>query len=191
MREETGEVRGVEGDFWRIRSRLPSETREYVPLIFAAALVGKEPERYGLEGVERLMPVEIERVLVPGGTSLDVVGRAINVPAEDIRELNPHLIRGVTPPGAQPYPVNVPEGRSDVFASNFAGAQVAASAPVPAAAAAPTRSSQAEPTHRVTSGESLWVIARRHGVSVPALQRANHLGPRAVIRPGQLLRIPA
>src|SRR5690606_26756999 len=45
MREETGTVRGEESDFWRIRSRLPSETREYVPLIFAVALVGKEPHK--------------------------------------------------------------------------------------------------------------------------------------------------
>jgi len=43
--------------------------------------------------------------------------------------------------------------------------------------------------HRVRSGESLWVIARRYGVSVGALQRMNGLGGSTMIRPGQRLVI--
>jgi membrane-bound lytic murein transglycosylase D len=110
MREETGTVEGRESDFWRIRSRLPSETREYVPLIFAAALIGKEPHKYGLDRVERLLPLPVEEVEVPGGTSLAVVASAVGVSTGDVRELNPHLIQGITPPGSA-YPVRIPEGR--------------------------------------------------------------------------------
>jgi membrane-bound lytic murein transglycosylase D len=189
MREETGEVRGVESDFWRIRSRLPSETREYVPLIFAAALIGKEPHKYGLDQVERLLPVATERVLVPGGTSLDIVAAAIGIPSADVREMNPHLIRGVTPPGADPYPVTIPEGRSDLFTMNFTTA--ADEVLVAATSAASEAEGVAAPrTHRVARGESLSVIARRHGISVSALQRANDMTGRTVIRPGQILRVP-
>lgn len=43
--------------------------------------------------------------------------------------------------------------------------------------------------HRVRSGESLWVIARRYGIGVRDLQRMNGLGPRTLIRPGQRLVI--
>jgi len=43
--------------------------------------------------------------------------------------------------------------------------------------------------HRVRSGESLWVIARRYGISVGDLQRMNGLGPSTLIRPGQRLVI--
>ena len=35
--------------------------------------------------------------------------------------------------------------------------------------------------YRVASGDSLWSISRRLGVSVGALVRANHLDPRATI----------
>lgn len=180
MREETGEVKGVEGDFWRIRTRLPSETREYVPLMFAAALIGKEPHKYGLDRVERLLPIPVERVEVPGGTSLSAVARAIGVPTEDLEELNPHLLRGRTPPGKKSYPVRIPEPLTTAFRSNF-------EAPAEALRDPPSE----EATHRVATGESLWTIARSHGVSVDALQRANNLGRRSVIRPGQTLRIPA
>ena len=43
--------------------------------------------------------------------------------------------------------------------------------------------------HRVRSGESLWLIARRYGVSVGGLQRMNGLGGSTMIRPGQRLVI--
>lgn len=43
--------------------------------------------------------------------------------------------------------------------------------------------------HRVASGENLWLIARRYGVTVGELQQMNGLGPRTLIRPGQRLVI--
>jgi membrane-bound lytic murein transglycosylase D len=180
MREETGAVRGRESDFWRIRGRLPAETREYVPLMFAAALIGKEPQKYGLDRVERLLPIEVEEVEVPGGTSLGDVAAAVGIASDALRELNPHLIRGVTPPG-EIFPVAIPSGRQAEFARNFKKTvEVAASEPAPT-----------ERTHRVARGESLSTIAKRHGTTVAALQRENKLGRRTVIRTGQVLRIPA
>jgi membrane-bound lytic murein transglycosylase D len=196
MREETGAVRGVESDFWRIRGRLPSETREYVPLIFAAALIGKEPHKYGLESVERLLPIPTERVDVPGGVDLEVVARAVNVSADHLKELNPELVRGVTPPGNS-YAVVIPDGRSGVYAVNIdrvlaeARAKAPAPAPTRLASAQPRAASSAAKTHRVARGESLSTIARRHGTSVTAIQRVNNLGRRTLIQPGQVLRIPA
>lgn len=44
-------------------------------------------------------------------------------------------------------------------------------------------------THEVRLGETLWSIARKHGVTVTALQEANHLGS-STIKPGQTLSIP-
>ena len=43
--------------------------------------------------------------------------------------------------------------------------------------------------HRVRSGESLWVIARRYGLGVRELQRMNGMGSNDLIRPGQRLVI--
>jgi LysM repeat protein len=43
--------------------------------------------------------------------------------------------------------------------------------------------------YRVSRGESLWSIARRHGVTVEALRAANGIsGSR--LDPGQVLRVP-
>lgn len=44
--------------------------------------------------------------------------------------------------------------------------------------------------HRVSRGENLTAIARRYGTTIAAVQSANSLGRRTVIRIGQQLRIP-
>lgn len=44
--------------------------------------------------------------------------------------------------------------------------------------------------HVVRSGENVSVIARRYGASVSGVLRANRLGPRTLIHPGQRLVVP-
>jgi membrane-bound lytic murein transglycosylase D len=204
MRQETGSTRGGERDYWRISHRLPRETREYVPLMLAAAHIGKEPHKYGMGDVERWMPVETETVEVPGGTRLGVVARAVGVDEAEVASLNPHLVKRSTPPGAKPFPVRVPEGRGRRFAANFATARAEAARVAAAERAREAEVSRTKPkrttraavrrtasrTHRVRQGESLWTIARRNDTSVRAIQRANGLGSKTRLRPGQRLVIP-
>lgn len=178
MREETGDERGVESDFWLIRGRLPADTREYVPLIFAAAMVGKDPQKYGIDQVERWLPLPTDTLSAPGGTSLASIADEIDVSEEDLRSLNPHLVQAMTPPGPS-YPVVVPDGRASAYANAGAGAL-----------AVDRETSASAAVHRVQTGESLAEIARRHGVTVTALLRANGLGDEALLRAGQVLRLP-
>ena len=49
MRQVTGRERGTDADYYRISSRLPRETRDYVPKMIAAARIAKEPEKYGFD----------------------------------------------------------------------------------------------------------------------------------------------
>lgn len=198
MLRVTGREKGEERDFWRIRSLLPSETRDYVPLIVAAAIVGKQPEKYGLGDVERWMPVETETVDVPGGTKLSRVAKAAGLSEKEIRELNPQLYRGITPAG-EVYPVKVPVGRAADYAANaervLAEAEPAAApaAKAPAKVASATKAAPAKKSttraHTVSRGENLRQIAQRNGVSVAALKSANGLKGN-VIQPGQRLSIP-
>jgi membrane-bound lytic murein transglycosylase D len=43
--------------------------------------------------------------------------------------------------------------------------------------------------HRVRSGESLWSISRRYGMTVAQLSRMNHISTKAVLQPGQRLQV--
>lgn len=96
--------------FWRVSRHLPRETREYVPKMLAATLLAEQAEHFGFD-VEKSLPYLFDKVLVPGGTALGEVARALELEPTLIRELNPHLVRGVTPPGEATL-VRVPLGES-------------------------------------------------------------------------------
>jgi hypothetical protein len=54
-------------------------------------------------------PYEYDMVFVPGLTPLTEVAESLDVDEDIVRDLNPHLVRGVTPPG-ELYGVRVPIG---------------------------------------------------------------------------------
>ena len=59
-------------DFWRLTATtkyLPRETREYVPLIMAAMIVGRNPAQYGFEAVTA-DPLVYDKVMIPQAIDL-------------------------------------------------------------------------------------------------------------------------
>jgi membrane-bound lytic murein transglycosylase D len=111
LRERREGAHGNEAVFWRIAPYLPQETRDYVPLMLAAGHIGKEPEKYGFVNLDYHVPLTFETVEVPGATRLSTVARAIKVDADEVEELNPHLVRKMTPPGRL-MEVRIPAGRA-------------------------------------------------------------------------------
>jgi len=110
---------GEEELYWKISEHLPRETREYVPKILAATLLAQQAEHFGFE-VEKSLPYLFDRVLVPANTPLTRVAAALDVQPSLIRELNPHLIRGTTPPGGA-HLVRVPQGDSHRLVASLMG----------------------------------------------------------------------
>jgi len=169
--------RSGSSDFWTLSRRrfLRRETRDYVPKLLAAALIAKQPEHYGFLNIETAQPLAYEVVQVPDATSLDVVAEAAGVPVAQVIELNPQILRGVTPPG-QRYSLRLPPGTGHDFATRYA---------------------QVPPSERVTwvqhvvrRGDTLSEIAGLYGVSLSAIRAANP-GVRArQLRIGQRLIIP-
>ncbi len=102
--------RGDEDLYWDVLEYLPRETREYVPRLVAATLLAEDPDAHGFD-LEMAVPYRYDRVFVPGGTTLSRVARDLKADLRLMRDLNPHLLRGVTPPG-ETYPVRVPVGAS-------------------------------------------------------------------------------
>jgi membrane-bound lytic murein transglycosylase D len=117
LKRYAGGKRGDEDIYWDIIQHLPRETREYVPKMLAALALASEPGRYGFN-VQPQRAYEYDRVWVPGGTSLTSVAAEVGVDASYLKSLNPHLIRGVTPPGSS-YGLRVPVGRVDEVMASF------------------------------------------------------------------------
>lgn len=114
-----GGVREPEALYWEIVDHLPLETRVYVPKMLAAVLLAEAAEEYGFD-VQRSKPVRFDRVWVPGGTTLRAIAEAVDVPLGEVRDLNPHLLRGVTPPG-EPFGIRVPLGASSRVVASLGG----------------------------------------------------------------------
>src|SRR5690606_7463119 len=82
------------------------------------------------------------------------------------------------------YPVRLPEGTREQFALALASYREPPPPPITYSAA------RRGTTHRVQRGETLSRIARRYGVSVQALQRANGISRARALRTGQRRHIP-
>jgi membrane-bound lytic murein transglycosylase D len=174
MREETGSERGDEDSYYRIWHRLPRETRDYVPLMVAAARISKDPARYGFADVAMEAPLAYEEVVVDPATPLAAIARAANITVDALTDLNPHLKLERTRNDRRQQ-LRVPHGSRTAFLVNW-----------------PTvmrDETLAVRTYRVRSGDSLLAIARRHGVTVRDIQEANQLRGTRIL-PGQDLRIP-
>ena len=136
---------------------LRNETREYVPQLIAAALIAKEPTRYGMELHPRAA-FAYDSVRVPGRTPLAAVAKAAHTSLHDITDLNSHLLRGMTPPG-ESFLVRIPTGSAASFDSLFST--------LPAEDLVATR------TVETKKGDTMERLAHAHDISISTLQGFN------------------
>jgi membrane-bound lytic murein transglycosylase D len=100
------------------KNYLRAETREYVPQLIAAALIGKEPERYGLT-IHPQAAFAYDSVKVGPATPLAAIAAAACTSVSAVQDLNPQILRGMTPP-KDSFQVRVPVGAADSFPAAFA-----------------------------------------------------------------------
>jgi membrane-bound lytic murein transglycosylase D len=163
-------------DFWELQKRnaLPKQTQNYVPIILALALVAKDPGLYGVR-VDPDKPPPAETISLDHSLSLQLAADAAGVGLDDVRLLNPQLLRNVTP-NEPHFQLNLPAGSLRNFQDNIQQ--------VPEDKLATWR------LHAAEQGESIADIARRYRVTVPAIEAANHLEPHAAVPAGFLLNVP-
>ena len=160
-------------NFWKMR--LPAQTADFVPKFIAAARIGEDPEKYGFQ--DRDVPaLTYDVLLVNDATDLDLIARCAGVGTDQVRDLNPALLRGASPPDIREYPVRVPRGTGSKAREALRR--------VPADKRLTWR------RHRVERGETLGHIAREYGTSVNDIATLNKMGDVHLIRPGDQLLIP-
>jgi membrane-bound lytic murein transglycosylase D len=165
-------------DFWELTKHkyLKRETRHYVPKMIAAALIAKEPEKYGFIDLEYDEPIRYEKVTVTDATDLKVIANCCEVEYETIKALNPELKMWCTPPHRPDYEVKIPAGTREKFLQNF---------------------SKLDPSERITyrqhqvrQGDTLSTIARRYGIKKEPIMEVNDLKSPRQLRTGSSIIIP-
>lgn len=150
-------------DFWRLSQKtyLNSETRNYVPKFIAAALIAAAPEKCGFEDVLYESPMEYDEVIIKRPLKLKTVAELTNTTEETIKELNPALLRNLTPPSKDGFVLRVPAGSGEIFAQAYE--------------LLPESAKVRMITHKVKKGETLTGIAKSHRLSVSRLMELNNL----------------
>jgi membrane-bound lytic murein transglycosylase D len=165
-------------DFWELTKHryLKRETKDYVPQMIAAALIAKDPEKYGFVGIEYQEPLRYEKVKVPEVTDLRLIAQACEVNLDEIKELNPELSRWCTPPNFPDYEIKIPFGKKELFSKNFQ-----------------TLDSGERfqfKTHLVKKGDTLPKIAKLYRVDVEPILEMNRLNKKSHLSVGMNLLIP-
>ena len=174
--DDEGDSVNTDATFFRLYDTklLRRETKDYVPKLIAAALIAKEPQRYGFD-LAAGSPAAYDSIVVPGMTGLDVIARLADTTVAAIREMNPQYLRLATPPGV-PAVIRIPEGRGP--------ATVASYAELPAS----KRVTFVE--HIVAQGQTMSGIASRYHVNLGLLTDANPRLRGRLLRPGQQVIVP-
>ncbi len=164
-------------DFWELykRNNLPKETKNYVPIILAAAVMAKNPVQYGLTDLNPDPPIEEDTVTVNGSIDLRLIADIVNVPVQQIVGLNPSLLRMVTPPD-EPFELHIPAGTKVTFTD--------------AIAEIPPDKRTAWRYHRVQAGDTLDELAKTYHVSAADIAFVNQITPTADISGEDALVIP-
>lgn len=163
-------------DFWELyrRNVLPKETRNYVPIIVAVAIMAKNPSQYGLQNIVPDPPMKYDTVKINYPVDLRLVAECIDVTPSELQELNPALLRMTTPKGH--FDLHLPIGTEDKYQAAIAG--------IPPDMRLWWR------YHTVGSGETLMSLARTYRTPTKTIATANQLDMSDTIEAGAKLVIP-
>lgn len=206
--------------FWDadVYNQFPAETRDYVPMVIAAAWLFLHPKQYGLNfprvetkpAVLRLAKpssiYELTICLGNGGTrdgfmralrnlnprfqadSWLPAGSAINATTQITRLYNRHCVNGARAALAQQL-VASDASTAVVSAGPATPVALAATPTPPQPADKPTKVKKAH-THRVSRGDTLVSVAQRYSCDTKQLAKANGIkAPRYMVHAGQKLKL--
>ena len=162
-------------DFWQMHS-LPRESRNYIPYYLAAAIITKDPEKYGFT-IPKVKPFSYEEVVLEHSADLAVLSRVAGIKVKTLRKYNPELRQSATP-ADNPYLLKLPKGKKEQFLERWNS--------IPES----ERFAPQFIVHRVRYGESLWTISKKYGASIHDIAAVNKIRNRHKIKVGNKLKVP-
>jgi membrane-bound lytic murein transglycosylase D len=163
-------------NFWDLYAHLPQETARYVPKFLAILHIVNNLEKYGMDKIAIQPPLKFESLTVSSKIHLANAAEIIGVDSHLLEELNPELRQNIIPGGN--YPLKIPVESKQILLSNI------------------DQILRLNPAlvdfikHRVQSGETLSLIARRYHTSIANIMLANNLQRANHIVSGKTLKIP-
>ncbi len=180
--------------FWELLEAgwLPAETRDYVPKVYAAVRIAREPARYGFSYRPGHYVARHEKVSVPGGVKLSWVGKQIGISKDDLLDCNPELCKPMTPPGYTEYELCVPMGCREGVLSALATRSPFDEKPEKKfeKKPEPVRTTSSPAIHKVARGDSWNSLSARYKCSAKTLAAMNGTKVSKALKQGQRLKVP-
>lgn len=156
------------------KMQLRLETQQYVPRFLAVAKIMRNLELLGFTAPDPAKAHNVVPLNVGPGTDLGALAKSTGMDWDKFKACNPAYISHISPPFASTVayiPVDK-SSRAKVWLANAKSARFAG-----------------WQQYKVRSGDSLYAISGRHGVSISVLREANKLKSNT-LRPGQALLVP-
>jgi len=159
-------------DFWHLP--LPAETRSYVPRLLALRAVVRRPAKYNVTLPSLPDAHYFTRVDTQGRIDLPVAAQLAGVSEEELKRLNPGILRLTTPPD-RPSILLIPKKSESVFGERLA--------------LLPEDERIRSIRHRILRGDTLSTIAQHYRTTVERLLKVNHMDNTEIIA-GDILVVP-
>jgi membrane-bound lytic murein transglycosylase D len=169
-------VRSQADDFWDLTDTklLKRETKEYVPRFLAAALIAKDPSRFGFT-ILPPTPLAYEEVVLTHPLHLRTAARAAGVSYQELKALNPELRKDLTPPDLA-YHLKVPVGSRTTLLNNLGTYE--------------DWKGVHTVRYQIRRGDTWALLASQHRITVTAILEANALNKSDKPKPGEWLFLP-
>ncbi len=184
-------------NFWDLYKQLPRETARYVPRFFAALTIVNNLKKYGFTSDQIATPIEYEEVLITKQLTLKEIGEAIGVDYQTLKELNPELRYQVLP--KYTYALKVPSSKADLLLAVIDELDSSHRQSNSSYRKFNQRTIQPKNNrisdqpafinHFVKSGETLFSIAKKYGITFEQIQKANTIKKETLVE-GSLIIIP-
>lgn len=163
-------------NYWDLR--LPRQTEEYVPQFMAVLAISRDPEKYGFDAVEVEDPMAFDEIAFKGPVDLRAIAKLAECSYEDLRTLNPAVLRHAAHGANGVTTLRVPQGKGEILMQ-----RLQQGARLPAV--------DLTLKHRVKRGETLQGLANQYHVNAEQLARTNGIGRKHPLRLGTTLTVPA
>ena len=110
---------GGKQGYWEIYSRLPRETRGYIPIFIAANYVMNHAQEHNLNPVQPSFKLLTDTVIVTSYLNFEQIAANLSIPVAEIRQLNPQYKRDIIPARqGKPYVLKLPVDKISPFIDN-------------------------------------------------------------------------
>ena len=102
-------------NYWEIYPYLPRETRGYVPAFIGALYAMNYYDKHNIRPAKIDMNIFTDTVMVNRKLHLMQVAEVLNIPFEELVEINPQYRKNIIPGNYKPYPLRLPVKETSNF----------------------------------------------------------------------------